>query len=215
MKKLIRIAAICAAAVLALTSCSSASGLKTGLWDEKYFVNNWSNIIVHAQGGYFSLTPDEMREITAGEDAEINDPSVAIDTSAVKSLYDMAVFSEDNISNVMLRYDNANLLEGAGNADAAGYFEIIKNRLSEEDSSKYTFLDPAERVIAGETYFVGRVSIEKGLMLRDYYIRRYDNFFIIIIATCMPGMETEIMRFITSFRPYHDKMADQYKDASN
>ena len=202
MKKLIRILAVCLVITLALTSCAPESGIRAGAWDGRIFGNDWSNIVVNAQGAYRALSPDEMREIAgSGEDTAVNDPYAKVAPAEVKTWYDFIVFSGDGISNIQLRYENLAFNPEAKDVDAAGYFGILKDEL-EAGGLRYTFSDPTQRVIGGEEYLMGRVLVEGGLMIQNYYIRKHDGAFIIITATSLPSIESEIARFITTFAPY-------------
>lgn len=205
MKKTWKITALLIVAALLLTSCGLFSGvakgsIKAGKWDESIFSNEWSNVKLTLPSGYKSLTPQEMKDaLKAGEEVVFNDNNqVAVDLASMRTLYDFMIIAADQVSNIFLCYENVKMIPGADKMDAEGYNNALKEQLQNVTQISYTFLPSGTATVAGESYFVGKSSINNGNLYQDYYIRKLDDAFIVFMVTYTDSSKPEIDRFLQS-----------------
>ncbi|MDR0287832.1 MAG: hypothetical protein LBI03_09060 [Clostridiales bacterium] len=209
MKKVTKVI-ILFTAIFMIISCSACTTLankimkgsiKAGSWDGDTFSNDWSNIKFTLPEGFRALTPDELQQtFESANDIAVNDGSQEkIDITSMKSLFDFMVYGSDQASNVIVCYENVKLTTNGSKMDAEGYYNVLKGQL---DSSQYTFLPSSSAEVAGETYFLGSASLNDATeeaVFQDYYIRKYQDAFITIIASYRESAKDEITGFIQSF----------------
>jgi len=174
--------------------------IQPGSWsaDRTVFTNEWAGIHFELAPDWYALTPEELEETLAiGGEIAFNDGGAMMEMAQVRSFYDFSVVSGYGLPNVMLMYENLAFL---GNLlDEAAYFNIVREGLEEAAMGfTYTFLEPSEATIAGETFFVGHTLLEDFGLHQDYYIRLYDRVIIAFIVTYTEDTADEAEAFLAS-----------------
>ncbi|MDR0906629.1 MAG: hypothetical protein LBN00_10755 [Oscillospiraceae bacterium] len=205
MKKITRILAIALTLVLvfSLASCAKVAqgSIRTGTWSENTFTNEWINIKVTLPDGWRALTAEELQQsVGAGEEIIVNNGTnqAALDVAKMRTAYDFSVMAEVGVPNAMLMYENLALSPLTKNLDESGYFDSMKTQFEAMADLGYSVLESDETVIAGEKYFVGKLSLMDGAAYQNYYFRKFDGAMIGVILTFTADTQADAESFISS-----------------
>lgn len=180
-------------AICLLGGCSATGAIRSGIWDGNTFTNEWSNIKVPLQEGWTSLSAEQMESVLgAGTDVLVNDGATNEKSSELakkRTIYDFMLMAEDGISSVYLCYENISMIPGGSKFGEEDYLNNVKEGLAAVQQITYSFGDMTKETLGGQEYTVLPASVNDGLMLQKYYVRKQDKAFIGWIVSYTPDSE--------------------------
>ena len=117
------------------------------------------------------------------------------------TLYDLAIYLEDGVSNISVCYEDLDITNGGiVNPDEERYGKILRYTLSRLEGFDYEFLEDSSITLGGRDYY--RMDFDVNAMGIDahqiYIFRREENYMTSFIITYQDGMEQQIENFLNS-----------------
>lgn len=117
------------------------------------------------------------------------------------TLYDLAIYLEDGVSNISVCFENMDETNsGLINPDEERYGKILQYTLSRIDSFDYEFREDSNITLGGKEYY--RMDFTVSAMGIDayqvYIFRKEENYMVSFIITYQDGMEQQVEDFLDS-----------------
>lgn len=117
------------------------------------------------------------------------------------TLYDLAIYLEDGVSNIAVCYENMDITSGGiSTPDEEMYGKMLRFTLSRVDSFDYEFIEDSRVTLGGKEYY--RMDFDVDIMGMDvhqiYIFRQVDNYMASFVITYRDGMEQQVEDFLDS-----------------
>lgn len=117
------------------------------------------------------------------------------------TLYDVAIYLEDGVSNISVCYENMDITNGGlTDVDEEMYGKALRFTLSRLEGFDYEFREDGTEVLGGKEYY--RMDFDVNAMGIDahqvYIFRKEGDFMVSFIITYQDGMEQQIDDFLDS-----------------
>jgi hypothetical protein len=179
--------------LLATTACSGTketdaqtsakNDIQTGTWSEdgKVFTNEWSGIKFTLPDGYVAASEEELATMASANQEIIAEASNDLEASIAMArvAYDFLVQPSDGtgLPNMVLMYENIGLSVATKSLDENGYLDVMSIQFKEMESQGmvYSEVERTTATVAGAEWTCGKYSINDGIALNDFYMRKVDG----------------------------------------
>jgi FOG: Glucan-binding domain (YG repeat) len=182
------------------TNNTSNSNLKLGIWSGRTLKNEWSKLSITVPANASIYSSASMKE-AVGKNLKnlVNDRNISdLDIVSASVIYDCMIRLGDESSLIQVRY-----ITTTGNSSmstASSYAAILGEQLEADIINPHT-REGIERIeIAGEEYIKLKTTMLGRIMKQDFYIRKLDNYMIVISATYNYQNESNVMTFIRDIK---------------
>jgi|GEM_PF-6605751 len=182
------------------TNNPSNTNIKLGIWDGRTLKNGWSKLSIAVPANASIYSAGSIRE-SIGKNPQnlVNDRNISdLDIVSASVIYDCMIRLGNESSLFQLRYITA-----TGNSSmstASSYAAVLGEQLEADMINPHT-MEGIERIeIAGEEYIKLKTTILGRTMKQDFYIRKLDNYMIVMSATYSYQNESDVMTFIRDIK---------------
>ena len=183
---------------------SSARSI-SGTVEDGYYINETFGIKFPITDNMSIMSASDMEAVQGiGNEYLENEGIVSseqMEKASNRTLYDLAVYLEDGVSNISVCYENMDITNaGIANPDEEMYGKILRFTLSRIDGFDYEFIEDSRVTLGEKEYY--RMDFDVNVMGIDahqvYIFRQADNYMASFIITYRDGMEQQIEDFLDS-----------------
>lgn len=174
-----------------------------GIWEDNVYINEYLGLRCVLPDGFVAATDEEMAAVMGiGFDAISDDNEFRKKVAELKVIGDMMASDTANSRSITVSLENLKLSIGGTNIDEAAYAEITRKQLedlNESTNMDYETLEQTTVDLGGESYLVMPVLSYGGQLRQEYYLRRVDEYMLIVLLTGLAEPESDFAAMREAF----------------
>ncbi|MDR2933017.1 MAG: hypothetical protein LBV27_07910 [Oscillospiraceae bacterium] len=164
-----------------------------GIWEDDTYTNDYAHITFTMPDGWVYANDDEIAALMNVGAEMLRDSGLNFSDKLLElqTIYDMMAQDKSTGSNVIILFENMNMLVGGSQYTEDDYLDALKTQLTTADVYDYKFGEPMDATISGETYRCIEAEAADIGATQYYYVRRNGNYMIGMIISLFGGTEID------------------------